>query len=278
MAPYKNFWTKISKIDNYVNSESLIFFIELLLFFFGLFLLFRFSRKKIRRDLYLGLFLIFLAITTEFTKYDTVNYIMEGNGYRLGDMIKDERFRSQINGRNFHFKFYPNSITSEYMRKTKNNNDYKTLLEIIDSRKVNEPPEKDEIVIHLRTGDEINKDPRDIEEIINSTYEENQYVRTLDFYKSLSLPGETKKVTIVSSVTSGGDTRSGDDFSKSYKYIELISNLFEDKGYEVQKRLNGDPDEDFIFMCNSKNFIPSYGGYSKLIKELVKLKKNKVLE
>lgn len=278
MAPYKNFWTEISKIDNYVSSETLIISIEIILILLGVFFVFKFSKRKNKKDLYLGIVLITFSILIEWKKYDVVNSIMDGNGYRLGDMIKDERFRSQINGRKFHFKFYPNSITSEYMKKTKNNNDYKILLEIIDSKKINEYPGKDEIVIHLRTGDEINKDPRDIEQIIKSTYKENQYVRTLDFYKSLSLPQEAKKVTIVSSVTSGGDTRKGDDFSKSYKYIEKISDFFKEKGFEVNKKLNGEPDEDFIFMCNSKNFIPSLGGYSKIIKELVKLKKNKVLE
>ena len=59
--------------------------------------------KKIKRDLYLGLFLIFLAITIELTKYDIANYILEGNGYRLGDMIKDERFRSQNKWKKFSF-------------------------------------------------------------------------------------------------------------------------------------------------------------------------------
>ena len=41
---------------------------------------------------------------------------------------------------------------------------------------------------------------------------------------------------------------------KSIEYIDRIKRFFEDNNYKVEKRINNDPDDDFIIMCNSKYF------------------------
>ena len=41
--------------------------------------------------------------------------------------------------------------------------------------------------------------------------------------------------------------------------------------------INLDPDEDFLIMCNAKYFVPSGGGFSDVITNIVKLKGGRVI-
>ena len=51
----------------------------------------------------------------------------------------------------------------------------------------------------------------------------------------------------------------------------------EKNNYKVHKKLNqSDPDEDFIYMCNSKNFLKSGGGFSNLVNKMVEMNGNNV--
>ena len=65
---------------------------------------------------------------------------------------------------------------------------------------------------------------------------------------------------------------------KSCKYIDVIKKYFENNGHTVELRLGKPPDDDFIFMTNSKYFIPSCSGnYTLLVKKIVKILGGKVL-
>ena len=65
---------------------------------------------------------------------------------------------------------------------------------------------------------------------------------------------------------------------KSCKYIEIVKKYFEYKGYKVELRLGMNSDDDFIFMCNARYFVPSTSGeYTKLITNMVKMMGNQVL-
>ena len=52
--------------------------------------------------------------------------------------------------------------------------------------------------------------------------------------------------------------------------MEEIKKILEKHGFNYELR-NRDPDEDFYYMCNSKNFVSSGGGFSQKISEIVKM-------
>jgi hypothetical protein len=270
--------TYLKPFSNLLN-ENIFFSLEILLFIVPSVLLFkkylRFKRKK-----YLILSLLFFSIffLLNSYKYNIMNYFQEGNGYRLGDMVIRKDSRNQIHGEKFHYKFYPNSIASEYMRRTKKQENFETLLQIVKERNKNINQKEKDLIIHLRTGDDVNQSLYSIDRLLNAPTS-HKIIKNYDYYNKLNIDkNKIKKIIIVSSVISGGGTTSNDDFSKSYEYIEKIKDFFVNKGYVVETRLNQDADEDFIFMSTAKNFVPSGGNYSKLIKNLVILNENIVYE
>lgn len=269
---YNNFWTEISKIDNYLETDSFVRKIEII----NLFLFFYFSitgfANKSRKKLIISLLFFLLFIISFTKKYEIVNYFMENNGYRIGDMILYEKFKKQLNGKNFHLKFYPNSIVSEYLKLTDKVNDLSVLKKIVEKRKIKEYPTDKDLVIHLRLGDEVNKSTQYSIDYLLSDKINHQYIRNLSYYENIKIEQKIENIILVGNVFSGGDTRKTDDFSRSYEYVEKISCFYKSKGYNVKTKLNGDADEDFIFMSNSRHFISSGGGYSKLIENLIELK------
>ena len=63
--------------------------------------------------------------------------------------------------------------------------------------------------------------------------------------------------------------------TRSEIYLNKICNFISAKGLKVEKRINKyTPDEDFLYMCNSRFFLKTGGGYSDLINEMVKKNNN----
>ena len=58
-------------------------------------------------------------------------------------------------------------------------------------------------------------------------------------------------------------------FKRSDLLTTKIALFFKKAGYNVTLRLNKKADDDFIFTCQSRFFVPSGGGFSILMKELV---------
>ena len=256
-------------------NENIFFMFEILLFLLPS-IYFSYMYLKFKITKYLILFFLFISVffLLDIFKYDMVKYFNEDYGYRLGDMVFKENSRYQLNGEKYHYKFYPKSIASEYMRRTDKQGDFETLLNII-KEKNNIKQKEEDLVIHLRTGDSLNKNKNSVDELLNRKVS-HPTIKNYNYYIDLKIHDKIDRIILVSSVKSGGGTRSSDNFSKSYKYIEKIKDFFANKGYIVETRLNQDADEDFVFMSTAKNFVPSGGNYSKLIKNLVLLNKNNV--
>jgi hypothetical protein len=198
-------------------------------------------------------------------------------GYRLGDMVKGE-WRWKRNGESYHYKNFPNSIASEYMRKTKEYNNIPIILDIINRRSTSlKIPDKNTIVIHLRVGDVIEDSKHSVEEmLLEQTYYNkhswSNYVSPLPYLVKKVKSCDLKNIIIVAAAHQDIST------FKSNLYIKSIQKYFQDLGYNVQLRVGGDPDEDVIFMSNAKYFIPATGGgFTHLITEIVKNKGGKVL-
>ena len=193
--------------------------------------------------------------------------------YELGDMV---RFR-QPGGRVHHLKHFPNSIATEYMLSTQENNDFNTLLDIINKRQPKFYPH-DTLVIHLRIGDvidEINVSLRDMLADYTLWKNRKQYVKPIKYYKDLIDTIHNYKIKKILFI---GGFHKKSNHDKSLQYVNYIKQYFENNGFKCTTRINENADEDFLIMCNSKYFLPSGGGFSVVIKEMVILKGGTVIE
>ena len=111
--------TFLKPFSNLLN-ENIFFSLEILLFIVpSLFFFRKYLRFKEKKYLILSLLFFSIFFLLNSFKYDMMNYFQDGNGYRLWDMVVRKDSRNQIHGEKFHYKFYPNSIASEYMRRKK---------------------------------------------------------------------------------------------------------------------------------------------------------------
>ena len=229
--------------------------------------------------LLISIFFIFICIF--FIYYIRVYEHFETPMYRLGDMFRikegsNSRYNQKI-GLNYHLKHFPNSIATEYMLKTKNTEDYNQLLNIINKRK---PIFKNHnyAIIHLRIGDVIDSSDKSLNEMLNKyTLYKNigNYVKPLDYYNRIINTIKKNKITKILLI---GGFHNGRNHQKSYEYVKQIQNHFKNNGFECYTRINSNADEDFLIMCYSKYFIPSGGGFSNIIKNIVNMKGGKVIE
>ncbi len=215
--------------------------------------------------------------------------------YRLGDMVFHSERRKETSGYELHKKLFPNSIATKYMDLTKHENDLDILMKIIEKKKnLAKMPNENTLVIHLRTGDVIDrsfnpeKSSFDINDLLSRkkistmkfyNYDKTKknnvktYVKSLQYYEEALesfVPPHVKHVVFVTGF------HKTDNHDKSMKYVESVRDYFKKKGYLVSIRLNQNPDDDFLYMCNSKYFIQSGGGFSALISEIVQKKNGNV--
>jgi len=216
-----------------------------------------------------------------------VNYLLKQKEgfdtemYRLGDMIHrssghNSRY-SKETGFNYHIKHFPNSIATEYLLKTTKSRDYHTLLDIINKRQ----PKfylDDTIVIHLRIGDVIDENKIKLDKLLSeyTTFSAGvNYVKPIKYYTNLIDTIHNYKIKKILLI--GGFHRKG-NHDKSLQYVNHIKQHFENNGFNCTTRINENADEDFLIMCNSKYFVPSGGGFSSIIKQMVILKGGTVIE
>jgi hypothetical protein len=202
--------------------------------------------------------------------------------YRLGDMITIAA-RWTDSGEKYHFKTFPNSIATEYMKKSKTQRNYSILENILRERtkKTDDLPGDKDLVVHLRVGDVVEYNKSSLIEIITKYTHYNLFspisnytcpIRNIQEKLDKLNGDEIQKIILVA----------GSHYNiltpKSCRYIDIMKKYLEDKGYNVELRLGKEPDADFVFMSNSKYFIPSCSGnYTKLIKVMVKIMGGKVL-
>lgn len=200
--------------------------------------------------------------------------------YRLGDMVNNKRERSFPEGEKYHYSEYPNSIASEYMKRTDLQREYDILYDIVKNKYLDNLPTKNMAIVHLRVGDVVECNKNSIHNILtkitfvnskkwsNYTPPISYYADKIDNIKSHNID------TIIIVAGSHKDI----SLPKTTIYINSIKQLFEKCGFKVILRLGQDPDKDFIFMSKSYFYIPSTGGnYTNIIKEVVKRNGGKIL-
>ena len=93
------------------------------------------------------------------------------------------------------------------------------------------------------------------------------HVKNIFYYQKIAY--KVKKLGVSKIIIIAGGL--GNIGKKSREYVNLVKSFLEDKGFDVEVRVNADADSDLCIMGNSRIFIPSGGGYSKIISKLVML-------
>lgn len=209
-------------------------------------------------------------------------------GYRLGDMIKANIFRQQDDGFNLHQSKYPKSIATKYMKAVKSlseddqNNNLTVLTNILDNSEYSKYKNtKNNIIIHIRTGDVIDNQPYSVDEFLEKERKfqpdnKHNYVKPLSYYQDVVKKLKTMKLPKKIEIITGFHTEH--DHKKSLQYIDRVKKYFKSQGYQVSTRINKHPDHDFVYMSSCKYFIPSGGGFSLLVGNMVNHNGNTVIK
>lgn len=233
----------------------------------------------------LGLYVIFFIIIFLIDNFVVINKIYSDSKqpYRLGDSLNGNCPRTISKGKEckyptgYHLHKYKYSISADYMRKTDKDRQYNIVNNIVKKRsRIRHKLYDNYINIHLRTGDVFSSEKNRKTFTKNISY----YEKVIKYLKKNNI--NNKKVLIIT----GWHIIRPKEWDKhkkynwkdlSLKHIEDVKKLFEKNGYHVTTRLNEDSDEDFIIMSNSKYFVQSGGGYSRLIGKMVDLNGNTVI-
>jgi hypothetical protein len=220
--------------------------------------------------------------------------------YRLSDVISTIEYREVAIGhvkrlqgyvregdtlKEYIFRMFPNSIASQYLRKTKRINDVDVLSNIIDDfMKIHniDIPADDVMVMHLRVGDVIDRTEMPVEDFLNQRVDSFRalypkhpeppdfspvYVRCLaSFDRALKKTKELgfHKISLVY----GFHIRQ--PIEKSKEYLAALAKHAQSQGFEVEMVTHTDADVSFAYACKAKHFIPGGGGFSKLMAKMVR--------
>ena len=211
----------------------------------------------------------------------------EWDEYRLGDMFKSHTERGKKDGWRLHSRKYPDSIAVEYMMKIEDrfhgsDSDYSTMMQIVDDRIANRTelqslmPDNNTLVIHLRTGDVIEDDTLPIREFLsfdNASAPKRRgrwMTRGLPFYADIwdHIQRDGAPIDYIL-VCTGWHYKIA--HYRSIAYINEVIKYLEQMVDAVEIRINENPDEDFMIMSQSRYFVESGGGYSRMMGGMVKL-------
>lgn len=158
-------------------------------------------------------------------------------------------------------KNFPGSIADHYIKKVGYPENYRvsdlSVLKSIFRKLSYQKPLSTSLVIHLRLGDVLSK------KYINDYVYDFKYYQ--DLYKRIQLNKNIKQVDIVTGLHKKKFVK------KSNDYLQKIIKLFEQK-YPVKVVLTKNPDKDLYYMCHSKIFANSGGGFSRIITNYLKEK------
>ena len=206
--------------------------------------------------------------------YENLVNKREWQNYRLGDILKGYCIKNK------EYKYinsieekYPNSIADKYLRNIQkiNINVVKKILNEIKNKK---KPNKNDIIVHLRLGDSLLDFKNN--KFTYLKYKHKTYAITLNkFEKTLKKLDNKKKIILVYGIHNIKEIKKK---NLSKIYLLKIRKILKKYNFKFSERKDNNPDDDFYFMSNSKIFVKSGGGFSRIISQLVKSKGNKVID
>ena len=164
-------------------------------------------------------------------------------------------------------KNFPKSFAAKYVSMIGFPHDYKiedfsTIRKIFSTFHYKKPT-KNTLVIHLRLGD------------VLAPYYKNEYAYGFEYYQDLLQRIKKNKHIPHIDIVTGLHTNTY--VKPSNKMLQRIMDLYKTV-YPVSLILTKNPDKDFYYMCHSKYFASSGGGFSRLISNYVKKHKGKVYD
>lgn len=200
--------------------------------------------------------------------------------YRLADAVAGTERRSERNKE--YPERFPLSIAAQFLEKYHTNYQQQTAAsnklpdhELADLGKIANSyavPSKNTLVVHLRIGGDITSNAVTMWEQAQQTSVAN-ITRSRWYYHRLSF-----EARLISSVVIVGSNRyaysNNNQKEQSIIYVNLVLSWFAARLPNASVTWRGNyntPDSDFSYMCGAKHFVPSTGGYSKLVSEVVLL-------
>jgi GR25 family glycosyltransferase involved in LPS biosynthesis len=241
--------------------------------------------KKIIRFVLIGIIILVFVAPLFINKQNDYKYISDCKQlynsnmtrYRLGDMIVGINLE-RSDGKEWHMENYPGTIIYDYFKATSKPNDVQTLNFIIQKR-LSKLDKINDIALHLRIGDVIDRDEEhSVSDIIKKSIKwpanKRQYVTSWPKLKSLleKIPKNIKDITIFAG------SHNVENPTKSCEYIDRMVKLLNNQGYTVKLRLGQHPDEDLVLMSTAPYFIPSGGGFSNLVNDIRKSNNMKIID
>lgn len=208
------------------------------------------------------------------------------NIYRLSDAIGH---LPNITG----CESYPTSLACDYERETQQPNDLAALTRILKLKKWRRArPRKRVAIFHARLGDGLcaQIDPQcrgnrtDIPDCWNSDADCFQnpaskrkqyalsklwYVSVMEEIRRLDFDIQTATVIANKRYWSRSTDPRNCDYTVDDAYLKKMSSFLRKYFKRVELREEGRADEDFVFMSSANVFVPSGGGYSALIAQVV---------
>ena len=255
--------------------------------------------------------ILITTITCQFINYYNENFkeydfYTNCEDYRFGDVFygRLKNKKGEIEGKILND--YPNSICSKYIKKRTKDIDFDTLFKILnENENTNEIVNENNCVIHIRLGDilddpfyendknKINQklyhnyppDNQQYPNMIKYLYNDkihdrvdnsNYYLKSIDYYNNVIKKlkeNNIKNVTIIA-----GSHINCKNYKLSSYVFNTIKNLFKKNGFNVKINVGGHPDNDLLLVVNSKYYVASNGGYSNLLADIARIKKNKVIK
>lgn len=185
-----------------------------------------------------------------------------GLEYRLGDLYYGKLEIKHIPVRYIFCKEWPGTIGCEYALRKRSIRDFTTLTNLIRDRTTAKPPNCT-LVVHLRLGDVLDWD------VYTNKYKCNIkkgciWVHPISKYTNKILPNEICNIEIL-----GNPYYRVSNGTISLLYMKMVYNTLKHvrpTKVIISKRV----DSDFVYMCNSRFFMPSKGHFSKMITTVVK--------
>lgn len=250
----------------------------------------------------------------ENTAYNEDNYNLYTNKdhYRIGDILKgyynnkyssNEPLSKFVSLKDGTLKYHKNTLASEYLiQNTKEINENYVLLNKIINKKYKQSFNNQCCIVHLRVGDILDLpyyqttkkklDMRFYYDIPNEetknhkpnlfnkwadqiNWNNTHYIKPKYYYiNKIKLLKQHKIKNIL--IIAGSHIDCG-NYPLSTYFINLIYNLFKANHFNVKLRLANHPDKDIFLVSRAQYFIPSSGGYSKLLENISKLNNKTVI-
>ena len=159
------------------------------------------------------------------------------------------------------------SIGEQYIEMSnKKPQQYEILQSIVNKYNKGICPGAAEIVMHLRVGNVVENDSKSVDELLSKPciadgdrLSKQIYVRPLEYHTLLQTAYKKKMLSRLTIICGGHMCT---NTTKSKEYVNKIKESWENSGYNVRVSIGNDADDDFVYMCRSKYFIRSGGGFS----------------